>query len=66
MTFFKQKENIEKFLKFCESYGVVDRFSTPYLYQKQNVMAVRKYLCIDIKYVLAAPSTTSLSISIVA
>ena len=42
-TFFSQKENIEKFLKFCEDYGVKDRFSTPYLYQKQNVMAVRTY-----------------------
>ena len=38
--FFHQKENIEKFLTFCETYGVRDRFSTPYLYQKQNIMAV--------------------------
>lgn len=38
--FFHQKENIEKFLTFCETYGVKDRFSTPYLYQKQNLMAV--------------------------
>ena len=36
----QQKENIEKFITFCEAYGVKDRFSTPYLYQKQNVMAV--------------------------
>lgn len=41
----KEKENIEKFLKFCESYGVVDRFSTPYLYQKQNIMAVVNTIC---------------------
>lgn len=41
----KEKENIEKFLTFCEQYGVKDRFSTPYLYQKQNVMAVVNTIC---------------------
>lgn len=40
LIFSHQKENIEKFLTFCEAYGVKDRFSTPYLYQKQNVMSV--------------------------
>ncbi|XP_068755541.1 calponin-1-like [Montipora capricornis] len=41
----KEKENIEKFITFCEAYGVKDRFSTPYLYQKQNVMAVVNTIC---------------------
>ncbi|CAH3121202.1 unnamed protein product [Pocillopora meandrina] len=41
----KEKENIEKFLSFCEQYGVKDHFSTPYLYQKQNVMAVVNTIC---------------------
>lgn len=41
----KEKENIEKFLTFCETYGVRDRFSTPYLYQKQNIMAVVNTIC---------------------
>ncbi|KAJ7363682.1 Calponin-3 [Desmophyllum pertusum] len=43
----KEKENIEKFLNFCKAYGVKDTdcFSTPALYQKQNVMAAVITIC---------------------
>lgn len=45
MKITKEKENVEKFLKFCESYGLAEHFSTPSLCQKQNVMSVVNTLC---------------------